>query len=171
MFYMYDTFAEMAEMQVHDPRQHRGMFANVAKRSRYFLVAPAKMDCPEETQGQIELGYRYFEGAAAGAVMIGQAPNCEAFREMFPWPDAVIPIQTDGSDVIQTVAALDLDPARVTAIGRRNAAEALLRHDWVYRWKEIFRATGIEPSPRLVVRERHLKDLADLAFDGAKDTP
>ena len=168
MFYMYDTFVEMAEMKVHDFQQHRSMLANLAKRSRYFLVAPAKMDCPEETQGQVELSYRYFEGAAAGAVMIGQAPSCEAFREMFPWPDVVTPIQTDGSDIIPTLAALDSDRATVAAIGRRNAAEALLRHDWVYRWREILRVAGIEPSPRLLARERYLKDLADLAFDAAK---
>jgi hypothetical protein len=30
------------------------------------------------------------------------------------------------------------------------------------------RAAGIEPSPRLLARERYLKDLADLAFDAAK---
>jgi len=30
--------------------------------------------------------------------MIGQVPNCEAFQDMFPWPDAVTEIQPDGSD-------------------------------------------------------------------------
>jgi hypothetical protein len=160
LFYLYDTFAGN-KPEVCDHQQHRNLFANVAKRSRYFTVAPAKMD--QVTQGQPEVGYRYFEGAAAGTVMIGQPANCEAFRELFDWPDAVMPIQPDGSDVITVLNDLDSDPARVSTISRRNAVEALLRHDWIYRWKEMFRVVGSEPPPRMAVRERRLKDLADLA--------
>ena len=162
-FYVHDTFPGMANMEPHNPAQHRELFANMAKRSRYFLVAPGKIDLPGETQGQVEVGYRYFEGAAAGAVMIGQPPHCETFSELFPWPDAVIPIQPDGSDVIEVLARLDSEPARASEIRQRNAAESLLRHDWMYRWKEIFRFAGLEPSPGMTSRERRLKSLAVLA--------
>jgi len=165
IFYMHDTFAGLSLTDVYDHRQHRDHLANVAKRSRYFMVAPGKIDCLSETRGQAEVAGRYFEGAAAGTVMIGQAPNCEAFQEMFPWPDAVIEIQPDGSDVIEVLARLGSEPERVSAMGRRNAAEALLRHDWVYRWKEIFRVVGLEPLPRMLERERRLKELAVLACD------
>lgn len=161
LFYLYDTFPAMANMEPYSISQHRDLFANMAKRSRYFIVAPGKMNLPEETREQIELGYRYFEGASAGTVMIGQQPNSEAFREMFPWPDVVVPIKPDGSDVIKVLASLDSDPMRLAEISQRNAAEALMRHDWVYRWKEIFRVAGIEPSPGLAARERRLKELAD----------
>jgi len=161
IFYTHDTFAA-ANADVHDHRQHRELFANVAKRSRYFMVAPAKMD-DQVTRGQVEIGYRYYEGAAAGAVMIGQPPKCEAFTEQFPWRDVVIAINPDGSDVTTVLSELASDPARVVAIGRRNAVEALLRHDWLYRWKEMFRGAGIEPMPGLAERERCLKDVADFA--------
>jgi spore maturation protein CgeB len=161
LFYIHDTF-QGADTEVYNHRQHRDLFANLAKRSRYFMVAPAKIDQPE-TQGQVEIANRYYEGAAAGAVMIGQQPTCDSFGEMFSWPDAVIHVRPDGSDVLEVLAGLGSEPARVSAISRRNAAETLLRHDWVYRWKEIFRATGVEPSPRLAGRERRLKELADLA--------
>jgi hypothetical protein len=161
-FYMHDTFAgSMAE--VYDHREHRDHFANVAKRSRYFMVAPGKIDSFGETGGQAEVGHRYFEGAAAGTVMIGQAPASEAFQKMFPWPDAVIEIKPDGSDVIEVLARLALEPGRLSAMGRRNAAGALLRHDWVYRWKEVLRAVGLELPPRMLERERRLRELADLA--------
>jgi hypothetical protein len=33
------------------------------------------------------------------------------------------------------------------------------------RLKEMFRIAGIEPSPRLAVRERRLKDVAEFAID------
>jgi hypothetical protein len=163
IFYVYDTFIA-SDVDVYDHEQHRDVYANLSKRSRYFLVAAAKMDS-NETQGQVEVGYRYYEGAAAGAVMIGDVPNCEAFRESFPWPDSVLPIQPDGSDVIEVLQALNSDPARVSTIHRINAAEALLRHDWVYRWKEMFRVARIDPLPGMLARERKLKELADLAAD------
>lgn len=163
IFYVHDTFAGSSLVDVYDHRQHRDHFANVAMRSRYFIVAPGKIDCFSETRGQAEVGQRYFEGAAAGGVMIGQAPNCAAFQDMFPWPDVVTEIQPDGSDVIEVLARLGSEPERVSAMGRRNAAEALLRHDWVYRWKEIFRVVGLKPSPRMLERERRLKDLAGVA--------
>jgi hypothetical protein len=167
IFYIHDTFPS-ADAEPYDHQEHRGLFASVAKRSRYFIVAPGKMNDPNETAGQVEVGSRYYEGAAAGAVLIGQPPICDAFKEMFPWPDAVVEVKPDGSDVIPILASLASDPARLSAIGRRNAAEALMRHDWVYRWKELFRIAGIEPSTRFAARERRLTGLADLA---AQDRP
>jgi hypothetical protein len=164
LFYIYDSFKAMAKMEPIDFKQHRDLFANMAKRSKYFIVSPAKMNLPEETRGQVEIGYRYFEGAAAGAVMIGQAADCEAFREWFPWPDAVVEIRPDGSDVLDVLANLDANPGRVRAISRRNAQEALLGHDWIHRWKRIFQVCGIEPSPGMTAREERLKGLANAAL-------
>lgn len=168
IFYIHDTFAG-SQVDPYDHRQHRDHFANLAKRSRYFMVAPGKFDCLDETRGQVEIGHRYFEGVSAGTVMIGQAPNCEAFGEMFPWRDAVIEIQPDGSDVIEVLARLSSEPERVSAIGRKNTAHALLYHDWVYRWKEILQAAGMEPSPGMAAREHRLKELAQLADGGVAD--
>jgi len=165
MFYLFDT-VPTGESHVPDYRQHRDLFANVAKRSRYFIVAPAKMDEPELTQGQIEMGFRYYEGSAAGAVMIGQAPNCESFRRMFDWPDSVIEIKADGSDLIDVLEGFAEQPERLSEISRRNAAEALLRHDWVYRWKEVLSIAGLKPTPALEAREDRLRELAKRAKEG-----
>jgi hypothetical protein len=158
IFYVHDTQVGGGLTEVYDYRQHRKLYANIAKRSRYFVVAAAKMD--HSVQGQVELGYRYFEGAAAGTVMIGDAPDCDAYRELLGWPEAVIQIQPDGSDTIAVLRELGSDPERIAAISRRNTKEALLRHDWIHRWNEMFRIAGIEPSPRRAAREQRLKDLA-----------
>ena len=166
IFYTYDTFPAMANLEPYDHQQHRDLYANVAKRSRFFMVAPGKMDLFDETRGQVEIGYRYYEGAAAGVVMIGQPPDCQPFRETFNWPDAVVRIEPDGSDVLDVLADLRSKAGRLETISQRNAAEALLRHDWVYRWKEILRVAGIEPSARLTERERRLRELASLAING-----
>jgi Glycosyl transferases group 1 len=162
IFYVYDTFGGSMS-DVLNYREHRDFLSNMAKRSRFFVVAPAKVGILEETGGQAEIGARYYEGASAGAVMIGHAPECETFQELFPWQDAVISLKGDGSDVIEVLSSLEAEPERISAISRRNAAEALLRHDWVYRWKEILRVAGIEPSPRMKLREQRLRDLAELS--------
>jgi hypothetical protein len=161
IFYLYDTIVG-SKAQTLDYSQHRDVIANLAKRSLFFIVAPGKMNRPEEVQGQIEIGYRFYEGSAAGAVMIGQAPDCESFHAMFDWPDAVIEIQPDGSDVAKVLSSLAAQPERLSEISRRNAVEALLRHDWVYRWKQILDIAGLKATPSLELREQHLKKLAGL---------
>jgi hypothetical protein len=166
LFYVHDTIRNVADAIIHDHKQHRHLLASIAKRSRYFMVAPGKMDALYDTRGQVEIGSRYYEGAAAGTVMIGEAPDCEAYRELFGWPEAVIQIRPDGSDIMDVLNDLDSDPKRVAAISRQNAKEALLRHDWVYRWNEMFRVAGVEPSPRITARGRLLKDVADFASSG-----
>ena len=159
-FYIFDTLRG-GETPVSDYAQHRELYANIAKRSRYFMVAPGKMNVADETQGQIEVGFRYFEGAAAGAVLLGQAPACEPFRQMFDWPDAVVEISTDGSDVAEIMQSLNAQPERLREISRRNAVEALRRHDWIYRWKQILNIAGLELLPAAVAREKRLHELAE----------
>jgi hypothetical protein len=166
IFYLYDTVQSGGSIAP-DYRQHRDLLANLAKRSRYFLVAPAKMDFPEYTQGQVEIGFRYYEASAAGAVMLGQAPNCEPFRRMFGWKDAVIEIKPDGSDVRDVLESLAEQPERLSEISRRNAAEALLHHDWGYRWSEVLEIAGLSPTPALQARKSYLRELADIARKAA----
>src|SRR5436190_3767071 len=163
MFYVYETLQAGAENLVANHRQHRELLANQIKRSRYFLVAPGKANRPEETRGQIEVPARFFEGAAAGTVMIGQAPDCDVFRQLFNWRDAVIEIDPDSSEVADVLDELAGQPERLREISRRNAAEALLRHDWSYRWKQILAIAGLKPMPQLELREKRLKELADVA--------
>jgi hypothetical protein len=166
IFYIYDTAVDAGDMQLADHRQHRNLLANTAKRSRFFMVGPAKMGVPEDTHGQLEVGYRYFEGSAAGAVMIGQAPDCDSFRELFGWPNAVIEIKADGSDVAEVLSSMSAQPEQLHNISRRNAREALLRHDWVYRWKQILNIAGLQPTSAMEAREKRLKQLAEMAGNG-----
>src|SRR5579871_1474049 len=123
LFYVYDTLDNPGDIDMKDHRQHRDMYANVAKRSRFFVVAVAKVDMHAHTKGQIEVPFRYFEGAGAGCVLVGQSPDCDSFREMFDWPDAVIELQTNGSDVVEVLTKLAAQPETLDRISRRNAAE------------------------------------------------
>jgi hypothetical protein len=164
LFYVYDTFgANAGSIEVADHRQHRDLFADMAKRSRYFVVDVAKVGHEHETHGQSEPGRRYFEGAAAGAVMIGQIPNSAVTSTLLGWPDAVIPVGPSGVNLAETLESLEGDPERLRRIGRRNAAEAAVRHDWSLRWKQILGIAGLNPTPAMEARERRLKKVADSA--------
>jgi hypothetical protein len=98
--------------------------------------------------------------------MIGQSPDCETFHTMFNWPDVVVEIEADGADVAKAISRLAAQPERLVAISRQNATEALLRHDWVYRWKKILDIVGLEPAPQLEMREKRLKQLAEQVGNG-----
>lgn len=159
IFYVYDTL-QTGESQAADHRQHRDLYANVAKRSRFFLVAPGKVNVQEETRGQIEIGFRYYEGSAAGTIMVGQAPDLDRFRSLFDWPDAVVRLEPDGSDTTRVLRGLMAEPVRMQEISRRNVRGALLRHDWVYRWRQILEIAGLEPGAGTNRREARLRTLA-----------
>jgi hypothetical protein len=168
LFYVHDTM-NVTDAYLPDHRQHRDLFANMAKRSHFFLVAPAKMDFRIDTGGQIEIGSRYFEGAAAGTVLIGRKPESESFLELFGWQDAVIDIESDGSDLTAVLSRLWGQPERRLEISRRNSVESLLRHDWVYRWKEILSIAGLKPRAAMEERERRLKKIAEAAKKGEEE--
>lgn len=159
-FYVYDT-SLASHVSVKDYRQHRQMHADMAKRSRFYYVAPAKMDISEETGGQIEIGFRYYEATAAGTILVGQIPDCREYHSTFNWPNAVIQFKEDGRDIGEVLSRIDHDPRRQNEISRRNAAEALLRHDWVYRWRTILEIAGFDVTGGMKRRERRLKDMAE----------
>jgi hypothetical protein len=168
-FYLYDTASDFA---VVDPREHRRLLANFVKRSRYFITYPPKFNMPEETGGQHELGSRFFEGAAAGAVMLGRAPRCPAFERAFNWPDAVVPAGVSGDDICRVIAELESTPERVAQIRRKGIVESMRRHDWIYRWGEIIDRVGLAPSAGTLERRRTLEAsaLAVLCDDFAPAT-
>ncbi|MDT8303792.1 MAG: glycosyltransferase, partial [Sedimentisphaerales bacterium] len=158
IFYIYDT---IIRKETDQPAEHRSLIANIAKRSRYFLVNPAKIDRQFETCGQNEIGFRYFEGAAAGTVMIGEHPETEVFREHFGWTDSVIHMPFDTPDVANILADLDSEPERIAEARKNNIVQSLLRHDWAYRWNTILNLAGLKPNTALTERLEYLTKLAE----------
>lgn len=158
LFYMYDSFESM---QTRYPKQHRFLLASIAKRSRYFIVNTPKIDRTFETRGQGEVSYRLFEGAAAGTVGIGDVQKTRAFTECFDWPDAIIDVPFDSSNIAEVLADLDTQSARLERIRRDNVTQSLLRHDWAYRWRAVLEMVGLEPTGALVEREQRLRTLAE----------
>ena len=156
-YYMYDT---VANCPVSSHAEHRSRLADMIKRSRFFLVNAARWYNPERTGGQQELGFRFFEGAAAGAVLIGDAPRNASFNECFGWQDSVIPLPFDSGDIADVIAELDADPSRLERISKTNVVNSLRRHDHVYRWGQILSIAGLKETRAMECRRRELEELA-----------
>lgn len=157
-FYHYDT---VGESRVTNHVEHRRRFADLVKRTKYFLVNPALCNLPEKTGGQRELAFRFFEGAAGGAVMIGEAPDDETTRHYMGWRDAVIPMAYDSTAIDEILLELEADPERVERIRKTNVVNSLRLNDHVHRWGDILRILGIPETPEMEARRRLLDDLAD----------
>jgi Glycosyl transferases group 1 len=159
LFYLHDS---IGGSQAINSKEHRALFANVNKRSRYFIVNPGAIDQPDRRGNQIEIGNRYFEGAASGAIMIGQRPENEEFERLFDWPDAVAELPYDSSDIDMIIKDLDGNPERRDRIRRTGVVQALTRHDWVYRWETVLKTVGLEPMHEVLERKDRLRKLAEV---------
>ena len=157
-FYYYDTMK--GKLEIGNPREHRLLLAGLFQRSRYNITNYAKFNSTEETGGTQEIGYRFFEGAAAGTVMVGMPPAGDAFPRYFDWEDAIIKVDFSGTDVVETIAELDAQPERLERISRHNVANCLLKHDWAYRWRDMLATLDLKPSAAMIAREKYLHGLA-----------
>ena len=153
IFYVHDTIDSLA---AYDIPQHRRMMADLL-RNRYSLVNPGKIDNMKETGGQVEFGYRYFEGAAPGTIMVGERPRNKVFPEIFHWDDVVIQMPFDSENIGQIMKELDQQPERQMNIRRTNITEVLRHHDWAHRWETVLEIPGLDPLPALAVRKEELQ--------------
>ena len=142
-YYVYDT---VGNCRVSSHVEHRSRLAEMIKRSRFFLVTTARWYDHERTGGQEELGLRYFEGAAGGAVLVGDAPRNASFKEHFGWQDSVIPVPFDSGDIADVLAELDANPSRLERISKTNVLNSLRRHDHVHRWGQILSIAGLQET-------------------------
>jgi hypothetical protein len=159
LFYLHDS---IAGSQAINSKEHRTLLANIAKRSRYFIVNRGKVDEPDATGNQIEIGNRYFEGAASGAIMVGERPKSEEFERLFDWPEAVTQVAYDPCDIDMVIKNLDGDPERQDRIRRTSVGQSLMRHDWVHRWETILKTVDLKPMQGVLERKERLRKLAEV---------
>lgn len=157
--------------EVPDYLAHRVQVANLLKRARYFFAHKINEGRRDVTGGEEALATRYFEGAAAGAVMLGSRPDCREFDELFPWPDAVIPVSWDAYDVGAVLRDLDRQPERLARIRRDAVAHSLRTHDWVHRWGRVLDTVGLAHTPAMRARTSALDTLAGEVAGGRWHDP
>jgi hypothetical protein len=165
-FYYFDTVAasgpslQNRTFRVDSPHEHRIMLATLLKHSSYFIANRSHVNNPEFTADRDEISARFYEGAAAGAVMIGEAPRTRAFEQQFDWPDAVIHLPFDSPDVGRILADLNGNPERMQAARCNNLRQAALRHDWLHRIQVIFDVLGLAPTETMQARQQRLDQIA-----------
>jgi hypothetical protein len=168
ILYCYDTVAasgfdqKQRTFRVQNAVEHRLLFANMLRRSRYYITNRARINEPEYTGGREEISARFYEGAAAGAVMIGEPPRVEPFNTEFGWPDALIHVPFDSPDIGEILSNLDSEPERLARIRRENVRHAAVQHDWLHRLRVVFDTFGMAPTQAMLKREQHLQALAAL---------
>ncbi|MDP9148706.1 MAG: glycosyltransferase [Myxococcota bacterium] len=168
LFYYYDTIqlgavkgsSKNMTFRVSNPREHRMLLAGLLKRSRYFIANRAWADRPALTRGKDEIAARFYEGAAAGTIMVGEPPDSDDFRTQFGWSDSVIRIPFNAPGVADVIAELDGDPVRSSKIREDSVVNSLLHHDWVYRLRAVLKTAGLHPTERLLAREAALTTMA-----------
>ena len=172
-FYLYDTL--QGNLPVQDPVQHRDLLAEKLKRTGFFIANKAKVNEGGERGTQEEVGFRFFEGAAAGTVMIGDPPDVASFHENFDWPDAVVHLPYgERGEVAGLLDALTEDPQRLRRIRRANVRNSLERREPSQRWGHILEWTGLPPLAALAERRARLQRLAEDApflIGGASVSP
>src|SRR5262249_17784813 len=89
IFYYYDTVAatgagaRQRRSHVEDAAAPRLPLASLLQRSRYFIANRGRVNEPEHTRGRDEISGRFYEGAAAGTVMLGEPPRTDEFARQF----------------------------------------------------------------------------------------
>jgi Glycosyl transferases group 1 len=167
LFYLHDS---IGGSQAINSKEHRALLANVSKRSRYFIVNPGSIDQPDRRGNQIEIGNRYFEASASGAIMVGERPASEEFERLFDWPEAVTQLPYDSFDIDTVIKDLDRDPERQERIRRTGVVRALMRHDWVYRWEAVLKNVGLEPMQGVLERKERLRKLVEVVSQNGPGT-
>lgn len=156
VFYFYDTAGNVPMI---DHQQHRRRYLDILNRTKLFVVSPGKIINPDAKQLPEEIGYRYFEAAACGAIMIGDLPNSPVFKNTFNYRDAVIPIPADNdlSCFLDEFANPKIfDFARIRTSGYLNM---LTYHDHVHWWNNLLHYTGFPYDNRANQRIEQLNIL------------
>ncbi|MBT3381525.1 MAG: glycosyltransferase [Lentisphaerae bacterium] len=157
--YLYDS---AGVRDVPSAAEHRALLAERVKRTRYFVANKAKVDAPEDTQGQDEVGFRFFEGAAGGAILIGDLPNCETFRTLLDWDAVAFQLDYASDDIAGLLREMDGQPERIAQARRASVLHSLRRHDWVYRWETVLAKAGLPPLAAAQERKDSLENRAKM---------
>jgi len=159
-FYYYDTVAASGPdrtFHIDSPHEHRIMLATLLKHSGYYFANRSYVNKPGYTERHgDEISARFYEGAAAGTVMIGEAPRTDEFKRQFDWPDAVIHVPFDSPDIDRILADLNGNAERLRTIRHSNVRQAALRHDWLHRVQAVFDTLGLPATEAMQVRAHRL---------------
>lgn len=150
--YRYYHTDHVALGQVTDPVRHRRLFWRMLTDSRIALAYSGEAYDPAGRFDAPFVGQRWYESAAAGCVIMGQAPSGADAAALFDWPDALIDLPPEPDAAWEAIRTMLDQPDRLAAIGRRNHRHALARHDWRCRVDRMAEVLGL-PRDASFLRE------------------
>jgi len=147
--YFHSTFKHT---RVKNWREDRMLFWKIMRRAKISLAY-----CFVETNRDTALGVspltaRWFEAITAGCAIVGRRPRSPDADRLLDWRDAVIDLPEETRQCVPFLEALIGDTERMAGISRRNYLEALRRHDWRHRLRDMFDALGL-PLPAGAIRD------------------
>jgi hypothetical protein len=172
IFYYYDTIAasgaglKQRTFHVDRAAEHRLLLAGLLQRTHYFIANRSRVNEADLAVQEV-ISSRFYEGAAAGTVMLGEAPRSEDFSQQFNWRDVVIPLPFDSPDIERTLNELNADTARLERIRSENIRQSALRHDWSHRFQTVLATLGLPPTEAMLRRDECLRALAESAGDAS----
>ncbi len=155
-FYAYDSLRMTGRTLYNDVFEHRLLTSRMIQSTRFFAVNRGRFDTPDLIADQDEVNPRYYEGASAGATMVGAVPRGESFTRLMGWPDAVIPFDPESQKIVPFLQELAGQTERLESARRRGVRECLTRHDWMFRWRALLETLGLDEPPSLARREEEL---------------
>ncbi len=152
-FYFFDT--EKGHREARSPSEHRFRYSNILKRSKYFLCHFAKIK-HQGPGGQLEFGLRYFEGLAAGCVVLGSRKSGPDFDTFLGWEDSVIEMPFECANASEILRSLDRQADRLREISARNVRRSLEGNDHAHRWRTIVDRLGLSEDYHMSRRQEEV---------------
>lgn len=157
--YIYDT---LSNYLTNDLVDHRAAYANMLKHSNYFVVSPGKFNY-YINNSKCEIGSRYFEGSAAGAILIGEKPINSQNETIFCSENFVEYLPNDYEELKNSIYELDQNLEKKIKIRRNNIINSLKVNDWLYRWEKVLAEAGLKPIDKFYKRKEKLSKLVELS--------
>jgi hypothetical protein len=126
-----------------DWRQQRKQFWGVLSRTK-ISIAFAPNETHSRFMGLPVISARWYEGLAAGCLMVGRKPASEKFGELFDWTDAAIQLPDSAREAPAFIEDLLEQPDRLRQAHARNYLMMLRRHDARLIFKSMCQTLGID---------------------------
>ena len=142
-YYDYTTAASVQPQL--DPREHYGQYAWHLAHSIFNFCWPVEVTNPELITTHSPITCRWFEAAASGNVILGQAPTDPGFHELFG-PNAVVSIDHTNDRPAPLLERLwENRTEHLEAALKRRAS---LSHKWTWesRVLEILESMGLSQN-------------------------
>ena len=152
-------------------RQHRAHFWKLLSMSCITLAYdPVAVDPGSRSFPFSFIGQRWFEGLAAGCVVVGIRPNCDEAARLLHWKDATLEAPREPEDFLEFIDGLLADGSRLARIRVSNHRQMLLEHDWGYRVAGMLAVVGVDAPPAWANRRARLLAALPRAHDEAAVT-